>query len=84
MIVNEISLGIENRIPKNIQRKPINSIFIIPEMESHSSYRWTCLLLQSSFFLNEKLQLQERRLRRRRPTTRWKKCNPVRKKKTEL
>ena len=33
---------------------------------------------------NEKQQLQGRRLRRRRPTTRWKKCNPVRKKKTEL
>ena len=30
-----------------------------------------------------KLQLQKRRLRRRRPTTRWKKCNPVRKKKTQ-
>ena len=31
-----------------------------------------------------KVELQERRLRRRRPTTRWKKCNPVRKKKTQL
>jgi len=29
-----------------------------------------------------KLQLQKRGFRRRRPTTRWKKCNPVRKKKT--
>jgi len=46
---------------------------------------WSCRLpSSSSFFLNEKLQLQERRLRRRRPTTRWKKCNPVRKKKTQL
>ena len=33
---------------------------------------------------DDKLQLQKRRLRRRRPTTRWKKCNPVRKKKTQL
>ena len=31
---------------------------------------------------DEKLQLQKRRLNKRRPTTRWKKCNPVRKKKT--
>ena len=29
----------------------------------------------------EKLQLQKRRLRRKRPSKRWKKCNPVRKKK---
>ena len=32
----------------------------------------------------EKLQLQRRRLRRRTPRRRWKKCNPVRKKKTQL
>ena len=41
------------------------------------SQAWSGLssgLLWSSFFLNEKLELQERRLRRRRPTTRWKKC----------
>ncbi len=31
-----------------------------------------------------KLQLQKRRLIRRRPTRRWKKCNPVRKKKRQL
>ena len=33
---------------------------------------------------NEKLQLIKRRIRRRRPRKRWKKCNPVRKKKTQL
>ena len=32
----------------------------------------------------EKLQLQKRRLRRKRPSKRWKKCNPVRKKKRQL
>ena len=32
----------------------------------------------------EKLQLQKRRQQRRRPTRRWKKCNPVRKKNKEL
>ena len=32
----------------------------------------------------EKLQLQKRRQERRRPTRRWKKCNPVRKKKRQL
>ena len=31
----------------------------------------------------EKLQLQKRRLRRKRPSKRWKKCNPVRKKKKD-
>jgi hypothetical protein len=34
--------------------------------------------------LREKLQLQKRRLRRKRPSKRWKKCNPVRKKKRQL
>ena len=33
--------------------------------------------------LKEKLQHQKRRLRRRRPIVRWKKCNPVRKKKND-
>ena len=32
----------------------------------------------------EKLQLQKRRQQRKRPTRRWKKCNPVRKKNKEL
>ena len=31
----------------------------------------------------EKLQLQKRRQQRRRPRERWKKCNPVRKKKRQ-
>ena len=30
------------------------------------------------------LELQKRRQQRRRPTRRWKKCNPVRKKKRQL
>ena len=36
------------------------------------------------YLQNGKLQLQKRRLRRRRPRRRWKKCNPVRKKKRHL
>ena len=32
----------------------------------------------------EKLQLQKRRQQRKRPKRRWKKCNPVRKKKRQL
>ena len=32
----------------------------------------------------EILQLQKRRQQRKRPTRRWKKCNPVRKKNKEL
>ena len=42
------------------------------------------LKVQKKEEMKEKLQLQRRRLRRRRPRRRWKKCNPVRKKKTQL
>ena len=47
-------------------------------------YEFPIFLSLQNKLLKEKLQHQKRRLRRRRPIVRWKKCNPVRKKKRQL